>query len=369
MIPSERPASWNSPESLPYSSRYVQLVISLSRTLHHPVTLPTVTLVGTIGAMLTLLPYCTGYGDVRVNLLAFTANLWKLEQWQHCWLVPPICVFIVWRMRDRLAALPIAGHWSGLLILAGGLCAYWVGYRVDNFVIGIGAVYLSIAGGIVWLYGWRWMLALSFPWAFLFFALPLLFLESALAFRLRLIMSDASVGLLNGVGINCVQQGTAILSAPNPLLNLPRGAAFSVDVADPCSGIRSLFALTMVTALYAYFAVKPVWKQLLLFAFSIPLAVAGNMARIMMLTIGTIAFGPEVAIGTLEDPTIFHVAAGYLVFIVALAGMIGIGQLLTRDWSNSVGNLSATFRRITTARIVPTRATATGSRTLHDDEY
>ena len=52
-----------------------------------------------------------------------------------------------------------------------------------------------------------------------------------------------------------------------------------------------------------------------------------------MITLGTIAMGPEVAIGTLEKPTFFHMLAGYLVFVVALAGMLGVGRILDTDWS------------------------------------
>jgi len=255
-----------------------------------------------------------------------------LDQWQHCWLVPLIIGFIVWRKRETLAALPAKGHWFGILPTIFGLFMYWAGYRTDNFFAGILSIPVILAGLIVWLFGWKWMRELAFPWAFLFFALPLLFLESMLAFRLRLIMSDASVILLNLIGIQSIQQGTAILSAPNTLINLPPGAAFSVDVADPCSGIRSLFALTMVTALYAYFTIKPLWKQWFLFACAIPLAIAGNMARIMMLTLGTIAMGPEIAIGSLTLPSLFHQMAGFFVFIVALGGMILTGTLLMTDW-------------------------------------
>jgi len=58
--------------------------------------------------------------------------------------------------------------------------------------------------------------------------------------------------------------------------------------------------------------------------------VAGNFARIIMLTLGTITLGPEVAIGSLEEPTTFHMLSGFLVFAVALGGMLGVGHLLQR---------------------------------------
>ncbi len=329
---------------------------------------------GLIAFVITLLlaiPYATGYSPSRNPLFLQTYRFWSLDEWQHCWLVIPIIGYLIWRKRAELLALPVNGTILGIFPLALSFVIYWAGYRVDNYFIGICSVVMITLSSILFLLGWRWLCALAFPCAFLFFALPLLFLDSMLAFRLRLIMSDASVVLLNGIGIHTVQQGTAILSAPNELLGLPRGAAFSVDVADPCSGIRSLFALTMVTALYAYFAIKPLWKQLFLFAFAVPLAVMGNMARIMMLTIGTIAVGAEIAIGSLEEPSLFHQIAGYIVFVVALAGMIGIGHLLLLDWP---ATMESAMRRIRTAfnsdtaRLHPAPTTPHGT-SRFEDEY
>ena len=143
-------------------------------------------------------------------------------------------------------------------------------------------------------------------------------------------MSSVSVGFLNMVGLACLQSGTAIVSAPDFAAGLAAGQRFAVDVADPCSGIRSLFALMMVSALYGYFAMDRTWKKWVVFLSSIPLAVAGNFARIIMLTLGTVTLGAETAIGSLEKPTVFHMASGFLVFGVALGGMLVVGWLLQR---------------------------------------
>ena len=325
-----------------------------------------------LAAMLGAVPYSLGYGDVQLTLAQTTISFWKLDEWQHCWLVIPVCGFLVWQRRDRLAALPLVGATTGLIPVLLGLGFFWAGFRVNNYFVGIVSVLIVLVGMVLWMGGWRWLKELAFPLAFLCFALPLLFLESMLAFKLRLVMSDASVVLLNGIGIHTVQQGTAILSAPNELLGIPRGAGFSVDVADPCSGIRSLFALTMVTALYSYFAIKPIWKQFALFACAVPLAVVGNMARIMMLTIGTIAVGPDIAIGSLEHPSFFHMIAGYIVFVVALAGMIGIGYLLMLDWRAAFldlrGRVLTAFTSPQVTSRQPVGLTNQPTRTF-DDEY
>jgi exosortase/archaeosortase family protein len=120
------------------------------------------------------------------------------------------------------------------------------------------------------------------------------------------------------------------VSAPDFAAGLATGQRFAVDVADPCSGIRSLFALMMVSALYGYLVMDRAWQKWVIFLSSIPLAVAGNFARIIMLTLGTITLGAETAIGSIEEPTTFHLASGFLVFGVALGGMLFTGWLLQR---------------------------------------
>jgi len=279
-------------------------------------------------------PYALGYGSAPVSIMRFANTLWRSEDWQHCYLVPFAIAGMIWFERENLPADPFRRSWVGLAVMLFGLFVYWIGYRADNVFIGYASFQILTGGLILWLLGWTWAKALFIPWAFLVFLYPLTFLDNMIAFPLRMIMSEASVHVLNLLGIGCIKSGTAILSAPDTIANLRAGARFSVDVADPCSGIRSLFALMMVSALYGYFTQKGIWRKAVLFLSSIPLAIAGNLARIIMLTLGTIAMGPEVAIGTLEKPTFFHMMAGYLVFGVALAGMLGVGWLLNVDFAS-----------------------------------
>ena len=278
-------------------------------------------------------PYAFGYGSHMVTVLHFANYIWQGEDWQHCYIVPFAIAGMIWFNRENLPAEGFTRSWIGLAMTVFGLFVYWVGYQADNIFIAYASFQILTGGMVLWLMGWKWAKALFIPWAFLVFMYPLTFLDNMIAFPLRMIMSEASVHVLNLMGIACIKSGTAILSAPDLLAGLRAGARFQVDVADPCSGIRSLFALMMVSALYGYFTQKGVWRKAVLFLCSIPLAIAGNLARILMITLGTIAMGPEVAIGTLEKPTFFHMLAGYLVFVVALAGMLGVGRILDTDWS------------------------------------
>jgi exosortase len=288
-----------------------------------------------------LVPYAAGYLGPRLPLAQTLKNMWAYEQWQHCWLVLPAVIAIVSMQRKELARLPLRGSAWGIVPLAAALLAFWAGYRVENYYIGFFSIHLLVGGLILWFLGWRWFFALIFPFMFLVFLWPLYFLENSITFPLRMIMSHAGVTVLNLLGTPVVLQGTGLISAPDVLLGIPAGKKFSVDVADPCSGIRSLFALMMVSALYAHFTLETWWKKWILFLCSIPLAIVGNLVRILTLTLGTVAFGAEFAIGKnpLTNPSWFHMGAGYMVFAVALGGMIGVAWLLDGGAAGLAGQI------------------------------
>lgn len=317
----------------------------MASTLSHSPRLPSFLVFGGVSAVVLAVlyafnPYATGYGSTPVSILHFANTLWSVgEDWQHCYIVPFAIAAMVWFERERLPSVPFTRSWAGLALTVFALFCYWIGFRADNIYIGYGSFQLLVGGLILWLMGWQWARALFVPWAFLVFLYPLAFLDNLIAFPLRMVMSEASVHALNLVGIASIKSGTAILSAPDMLAGMRAGEKFSVDVADPCSGIRSLFALMMVSALYGYFTQRSPWKRAVIFLCSIPLAVLGNLVRILMLTLGTIAMGPEIAIGSLEDPTLFHMLAGYVVFAVALAGMLGIAWLLNLNWASVKASL------------------------------
>ncbi len=316
------------------------------------------------------LPYASGYGAARIDILQFAKWVWDAgEDWQHCYLVPLAIAVLLYFDRRRLATVPLNGSWLGLGILLFGLFVYWIGFLADNVYLGYASFQLVMGGLIFWVLGWQWMVALAFPWAMLVFLYPLPFMDNLVAFPLRLVMSEASVHVLNLIGVPTIKAGTAILSASDPVSGAPTGQRFMVDVADPCSGIRSLFALMMVSAIYAHLTQKGFWRQLVLFLFSMPLAVLGNLARILMLTLGTIAMGANIAIGTSEDPSFFHELAGYIVFAVALGGMIGVGALLQKDWPAFFRKLRPHATSAPAGATQPAAASSSPSKPPFRDEY
>ncbi len=158
---------------------------------------------------------------------------------------------------------------------------------------------------------------LIFPCAYLIFCIPLNFLDT-ISFPLRIFAAGASTALLNGLGIEAERTGSAIFSGA--------GGGFNFDVADPCSGIRSLLAMTALTAVYAYFTQKTLLKKWILFLCAIPLAIIGNIARIATIALVAQAFGERIAL------TLYHDYSTYVVFSVAIAVMVAIGTALNVNY-------------------------------------
>lgn len=288
---------------------------------------------GTFAAVLTLLFLAWPYQHWEYNTRLSILHGWfkwvsKYADWQFCLIVPLLVGWLVSLRRDELRRLPWQGSWLGLLPLAAGLFLFWLGYKADTGYPGFLAVQFVLAGFILLVAGAAWMRTLFFAWLFLFFAWPMQPLEDSVASPLRPRTAAMAATLLNIVGIPALNEGSALQSAPDPEHGTLVGAAFSLDVDAKCSGINSLFALMMISALLGYLALKRPRSRIILFLCSVPLAVAGNVVRLLLLVGGTLKFGSEFAVGQRigdhQEMSPFHTFAGFAVFGVALAGMFAL---------------------------------------------
>ncbi len=279
--------------------------------------------------LIAIQPYAAGYGQFRVTLLQSLLTRWSDPTWQHGALAPLIAAFLVWQRRDTLAELPTRPSVIGLVIIAVAMLAYFAGFKANNYYFGFISVQLLIAGATLWLYGYQPFKTILFPWLILGFSWPLVFLEDSLAFQLRLVVLEGVSQTLNLLHIPTLRDGTALISAASESRAV--GDLFRLQVDGPCSGMRSLFALMLVGALFSHFRQPTVGRQLILFATTIPLAVIANMVRILILLAASAAFGQDFAVGDQDqEVSTFHFVSGIAVFIVALTGLQAISTLVNR---------------------------------------
>lgn len=281
------------------------------------------------------IPYNFGFESRARPVMEMLYRFWtdpSTTDWHHGMIVPLISLGLVIHRWKDLQKVPIRPSLWGIPVVLLALALYWVGYKIDITIVGFLSLQTMVGGLLLWFLGWPMMKELLFPYTFLLFSYPFYFLDNIVAFPLRGLMCQLSQGFLNLVGVDTLRVGTALVSAPDYVAGFKQGEKFALDVANPCSGIRSLFALMMVSALYAHLTLKKTWQKWVLFLMSPALAVAGNFARMLMLTFGTMVLGSATAIGTEQSPTTYHLAAGFFVFIVALGGMAVISWLLQGGW-------------------------------------
>jgi exosortase len=294
-----------------------------------------------------LIPYASSLYEVKKSLAGLvyalasfghTAEKDAALDFTYCLFVPPICGYLIYMRWQDLERASVAPSNAGFVVMVVGVLCYWFGMRAGNQYFGYLAVQILLAGVILWLWGWEVFRILLFPWAFFLFTWPLPFLDPIIAFPLRMVMSTLASHLLPVIGIPTLQNGTALLSPPDVLHGIPVGARFQIDIADPCSGIRSLFALLMFSALFGFLFVPKMWQQWVIFLSAFPLAVVGNLARVIMLVLGCIVFGNKFAIGSTDYPSWFHEGCGFLIYGVALGMEFVIASLLTRDWRAKIAD-------------------------------
>ena len=242
----------------------------------------------------------------------------RYEDLSHGWLVLPFSLYVLWTERARLREEAGAPSVWGLLACLPCAALAIMGTRgLQLRFEQVGFIGLCIA--VPWaFFGGRVARRFVFPAAFLAFTIPLATFLDAVTIHLRLLASGTAFVMLRGFGVDVVQQGTAIVA---------QGAhPFSIDVAEPCSGLRSLFALMALTAAYAWFT-QPTWlRRAALFACAVPLAVAGNVVRVISICLCAAWCDAGFATG------FYHDYSGYVVFLVAISLMVACGELVTRLW-------------------------------------
>jgi exosortase len=255
-------------------------------------------------------------------LASYAPVLWRLvRQWDsdpdmgHGFFVPLVAGFIVWQKRAELLALKPAPNWWGLAVVLYGALQLWIATLGAELFLARTALVISIIGIVLLLGGTAWVRALGFPLFLLFFMIPIpTVVYNSITFPLQLLASRVSTEALNLMQIPVLREGNVLELAEQKL-----------SVVEACSGIRSLLSLTFLSLVYGYFFEGKVWMRVALFVSTIPIAIVANASRVTLTGVLT-EYKPELAEG------FFHTASGWVIFMVALAILIGLHQILNRGY-------------------------------------
>ena len=240
------------------------------------------------------------YHGIAVKLVT---DWYDLPDFSHGFLIPFFAAFLLWDKRQEIRSTPIAPSWAGLSLIVMGLFELLIGVLgADLFLQRTSFVLL--AAGLVWtLFGKAMLGRVKFVLFVLLLAIPLpTILFNQITFPLQLLASRLASTLLQWVGVPVLQEGN--------IIQLP---AMPLEVAEACSGIRSLMSLFTVAVIYGYFLERTTWRRVVLALSSLPIAVAANVARIFGTGLCVQYWDPDKALG------FFHEFSGWLMFLVSLA--------------------------------------------------
>lgn len=202
---------------------------------------------------------------------------------QHGLLIPFVVLILFWWKRKELIAQKPGFWWPAGILVAGALLVHVVGFMIQETQLCLIAFIVGLYGltGLAW--GKYWMKASAFPYLLLVFCIPTGDAANWLTLRLRLLVSWL-VYLIAHIGLapDLIREGTQLFDADH---------TFDFEVAAACSGIHSLMALLALTTIYGFAVFKSPWKRGILILSALPLAVAGNVARICFTVFVAETFG------------------------------------------------------------------------------
>lgn len=244
------------------------------------------------------------------------AQWWEDPNYSHGFLVPLASAYFLWERRQELARAQAGGGLLGLPLLLGGLALLAFGYAGTEYFTMRLSLVVVLAGIVLFWFGREVFRVSAFPLGFLAFMVPLPYIVyDALAFPLKLLVAKYSVICLKLMGVVVAREGNIIMF---PTIVL--------EVADACSGLRSLVSLIALGVVYAMISQKSLLPRLLLVALTVPIAIVTNMARVIATGFLAQYYGAAAAEG------FFHEFAGMAVFGMAMVLLLLAGTLLRR-WS------------------------------------
>jgi len=232
----------------------------------------------------------------------------------HALICVPLAVAFAVARRDELRRTIARPRVVGLALAAGALGLLLLGRLGAELFLTRFSLVVFLAGSVVFLFGWRHLRILAFPFALLLLSVPIpAVLVAQVTLPLQLFASAGAESSLQVMSIPVFRDGN-ILVLPNATL----------QVAEACSGIRSLVSLVALSLIIARTTEHRAWARTLIVLSAAPVAVLVNALRVTTTAAATYWYGRGAAEG------VVHELVGVIMFIVALALVMSCGRGIAR---------------------------------------
>ncbi|MFA5256319.1 MAG: exosortase/archaeosortase family protein [Candidatus Omnitrophota bacterium] len=250
---------------------------------------------------------------------------WDMVDYTHAYFILPISLWLVWRNRGALLKIETVSikigtvptrrfsEWMGLSLFLTGLLIFIFGWRQDYLSMSTISLIPTLFGLTIYLYGSAIAKALSFPILYLLLMVPPpLGILDNITLPMRYWISVFTAHILKMFHYPITQSGL--------MLSL---GGHEIYMGAPCSGFRSLITMISLGLVYVYIIKGKAVKKAILLGSIIPLALLGNLLRVIGMCLVTFHFGENIG-------TKFHDISGFVIFFVLILGLMGIDSLLSR---------------------------------------
>ncbi len=254
---------------------------------------------GIIGTLTFFFGVAKLFSGHRISVFHWAWSAWNPEtNYEHAVLVAPIALVLLWLAQPKLRGLRPASTPWGLVVLGLGVLLFLASARTLQPRVGLASFPVLLFGVVLYVWGWRAARILRFPIGFLLFTIPLPGLEQATV-KLQILSTQGAAALCGLIGLHMRAIGTTLQAADE---------SFKFEIAGGCSGINSLMAITMLTAIFVHLTQDRVWKKLVLLALSAVFAVLANVIRLTSIMVVARFFGQGFAGGKYHDVSAFVVS-------------------------------------------------------------
>jgi len=254
----------------------------------------------------------------RATLSSLVRQWVSDDNYSHGFFVVPLALYFAWERRDAIRRASMRPGIGGGFLIVFSLAIWMAGLLgAELFLTRVSIV--GVIAGLVWfVWGREHLRLLAFPIAFLLLMIPLpAILFNQIAFPLQLLASRVGETAIAAAGIPVLREGN--------VLQLPTR---SLEVAEACSGIRSLVSLVMLAIVLGYFTERRTRGRVLIACAAIPIAILANAVRVAGTGIASEWISPAAAEG------FFHTFSGWLMFVVAFFALLGVQRAIraTETW-------------------------------------
>ncbi len=228
------------------------------------------------------------YAQVAARL---ATDWWTLSDYSHGLLCAPLAVAIAFARRRTLAATARQPRLAGLAGAVLALLLLALGSLGAELFLTRASLVLFAASSVVFLFGWRHLRVLAFPLALIVLSIPIpAIVMTRITLPLQLVASAAAETALAGFHIPVLREGN-VLVLPNATL----------QVAEACSGIRSMMSLVVIGLIVARYLERRAGARVAIVAAAVPVTVAVNAVRVTGTAVATQFYGIAAAEGVAHD--------------------------------------------------------------------